>query len=114
FVMSGSNDYDTRKQVYKWIKENEQLIYSERKPMSAVGVYFSPNTRDYFSDSWEQSYFGTMELLMQKQVEFEIVTPRTLDKFKGGLLIFPDVRSLAGEELDRIKAILNQGKTHVV
>lgn len=113
-VMSGSNDYDTRKEVYKWIKENEKLIYSKREPMSAVGVYFSPNTRDYFSDSWERSYFGTMELLMQKGIEFEIVTPRTLDKFKSGLLIFPDVRSLGEEELGQIETILKGGKKHIV
>lgn len=114
FVMSGSNDYGTRRQVYKWIKENERLIYGKREPMSPVGVYFSPNTRDYFSESWEQSYFGTLELLMLKDIEFEIVTPRTLDKFKGGLLIFPDVKSLGEEEIGQIKAISSQGKTHIV
>jgi hypothetical protein len=113
-VMSGSNDYDTRTEVYKWIKENEQLIYNRREPMSPVGVYFSPNTRDYFSDSWERSYFGTMELLMQKGIEFEIVTPRTLDKFKSGLLIFPDVRSLGNEELAQIETILKGGKKHLI
>jgi hypothetical protein len=114
YVMSGSNDYDTRKQVYQWIKENEQVIYNARKPMSPVGVYFSPNTRDYFSDSWQRSYFGTMELLMQKGVEFEIVTPRTLDKFKSDLLIFPDVRSLGEKELRQIETILKGGKKHLV
>ncbi|MEO8582182.1 MAG: alpha-amylase family protein [Flavitalea sp.] len=113
-VMSGSNDYDTRTQVYKWIKENEKIIYSKREPMSSVGVYFSPRTRDYFSDSWERSYFGTMELLMQKGIEFEIVTPSTLDKFKSGLLIFPDVKSLGEEELGQIETILKQGKKHIV
>ena len=113
-VMSGSNDYDTRKQVYKWIKDNEQLIYSKREPISPVGVYFSPNTRDYFSDSWDQSYFGTMELLMEKGIEFEIITPRTLEKFKSGLLIFPDVRSLGEKELRQIETILKEGKKHIV
>lgn len=114
FVMSGSNDYDTRTQVYKWIKENEQLIYHKREPMSPVGVYFSPNTRDFFSDSWEQSYLGTIELLIQKGIEFQIVTPRTLDEFKSNLLIFPDVRSLGEEELGQIETILQKGKKHVV
>jgi len=113
-VMSGSNDYDARTQVYKWIKENEQLIYSKREPIAPVGVYFSPATRDYFSDSWERSYFGTMELLMHKGMEFEIVTPGTLNKFKSGLLIFPDVKSLGEEELKQIEAILKEGKKHVV
>jgi hypothetical protein len=113
-VMSGSNDYDTRAEVYKWIKENEQLIYNKRGPMSPVGVYFSPNTRDYFSDSWERSYFGVMELLMKKRVEFEIVTPRTLNKFKSELLIFPDVRSLGEEELAQIESILKGGEKHLI
>lgn len=113
-VMSGSNDYDTRRQVYQWIKDNEQLIYNKREPMSPVGVYFSPNTRDYFSDSWERCYFGTMELLMHKGIEFEIVTPRTLDKFRSGLLIFPDVRSVGELELAQIETILKEGKKHIL
>jgi hypothetical protein len=113
-VMSGSNDHDARKQVYKWIKENEQLIYNKREPMSAVGVYFSPGTRDYFSDTWERSYFGTVEMLMQKGIAFEIVTPRTLNKFKSDLLIFPDVRSLGEKELGQIETILKEGKKHIV
>ncbi|MBL7699849.1 MAG: DUF4832 domain-containing protein [Chitinophagaceae bacterium] len=113
-VMSGSNDYDARTQVYKWIKENEQLIYSKRETISPVGVYFSPNTRDYFSDSWERSYFGTMEFLMQKGIEFEIVTPATLNKFSSGLLIFPDVKSLGTEELAEIENILKQGRKQLV
>lgn len=113
-VMSGSNNYDTRTEVYKWIKENEELIYARRSPVSPVGVYFSPGTRDYFSDTWAQSYFGTMELLMHKHIAFEIVTPRTIDKFKSGLLIFPDVRSLGNEELAKIETILKTGKRHLV
>ena len=113
-VMSGSNDYATRTQVYQWIKDNERQIYSKRDPMTPVGVYFSPKTRDYFSDSWQRSYFGTMELLMQKGIEFEIVTPRTLDKFKSKLLVFPDVRSVGKQELRQIEMILNGGKKHLV
>jgi hypothetical protein len=82
--------------------------------MSPVAVYFSPNTRDYFSDTWEQSYFGTMQLLMQKGIEFEIVTPRTLNTFKSGLLIFPDVKSLGDDEVGQIESILKKGKKHIV
>ncbi len=113
-VMSGSNDYDTRKEVYKWIKDNEQLIYTKREPISPVGVYFSPNTRDYFSDSWKRSYFGTIEILMQKGIEFEIVTPRTLEKAKSDLIIFPDVKSLGEVELAKIETILKESKKQVV
>jgi hypothetical protein len=113
-VMSGSNDHDARTVIYQWIKENEQLIYSKREPASAVGVYFSPATRDYFSDTWERSYFGTLELLIEKGIAFEIVTPRTLDKFKSDLLIFPDVKSLSAQEENKIETILKTGKKHLV
>ncbi len=113
-VMSGSNDYDTRTQVYKWIGENEKLIYSKREAIAPVGVYFSPNTRDYFSQEWERSYFGTLELLMERGIEFEIVTPATLSKCKSDLLIFPDVKSLTTAEVQQVEAILKQGKKHLV
>lgn len=113
-VMSGSNDYDARTQVYKWIKENEKLIYSKREPIAPVGVYFSPNTRDYFSAEWERSYFGTLEYLMERGIEFEIVTPSTLLTSRSGLLIFPDVRSLGKRESSQLETLLKEGKKYIV
>lgn len=110
FVMSGSNDYDTRRRVYKWIDRFEKLIYAPRKSMSPIGVYFSPKTRNYFSEEWKQSFFGIMEFLLKNQLEFEIVTPRTLSDVQSKLLILPDVKCLSDKELVQIKSLLQEGK----
>ncbi len=111
FVMSGSNDLDTRKQVYNWINEYEKMIYNPRQPISPIGVYFSPKTRDYFSEQWKQSYYGIMEMLINNHLEFEIVTPRKLGNARNQLLILPDVRCLSEKELLQIKTLLKEGKT---
>jgi hypothetical protein len=61
-------------------------------------VYFSPDTRNFYADEFVRSYRGILILLMQKHLEFQIVTPRTLKNFRGDALILPDVRVLAQEE----------------
>ena len=44
------------------------------------------------------SYRGILILLMQKHLEFQIVTPRTLADFMGRTLVLPDVRVLGDVE----------------
>jgi len=96
--MAGSNDYPTRREIFSWIKAHENTFYQPRTPISPVGVYFSPKTRDYFADEFIASYRGILILLMQKHLEFQIVTPRTLTKFEGKTLVLPDVRVLNNAE----------------
>jgi hypothetical protein len=97
-VMSGSNDLDTRKQVFAWIAAHEKTFYRPRTAIDPVGVYFSPSTRNYFTKEFLRSYQGTLLLLMQSHREYQIVTPRTLASFHGKTLILPDVRILSKDE----------------
>jgi hypothetical protein len=97
-VMSGSNDLDTRKQVFAWIAAHEKIFYRPRTALDPVGVYFSPATRNYFTKEFLRSYQGTLLLLMQSHREYQIVTPRTLASFHGKTLILPDVRILSKDE----------------
>ena len=111
FVMSGSNDYEARTKVYKWISENEKLIYAPRKAIAPVGIYFSPKTRDYFADEWVESYMGIFSLLLREHIEFEIITPRTLSTAKSNLLIMPDVKCLSNNESAELELWLKNGKS---
>jgi len=111
FVMGGSNDYEARTKVYKWISENEKLIYAPRKTIAPVGIYFSPKTRNYFADEWIESYMGIFNLLLKEHIEFEIITPRTLSSAKSKLLILPDVKCLSENEYTGLKSWLKNGKT---
>jgi hypothetical protein len=97
-VMSGSNDLATRKQVFAWIAAHEKTFYGPRTAIDPVGVYFSPTTRNYFTQEFLRSYQGTLLLLMQSHREYQIVTPRTLSSFRGKNLILPDVRILSKQE----------------
>lgn len=96
--MAGSNDPTTRKKIFSWIQAHERTFYRPRTPIHPIGVYFSPETRNFYADEFLRSYRGILILLMQKHLEFQVVTPRTLAEFKGTTLILPDVRILNLEE----------------
>ena len=52
----------------------------------------------YYAKDFIPSYRGILILLMQKHLEFQIVTPRTLADFHGRTLVLPDVRVLRDAE----------------
>lgn len=113
-VMSGSNDYEARKRIFKWISEHEKTFYLPRQPIKPVGVYFSQKTRNYFADEFIPSYRGIMYLLLQAHLEFQVVTPRTLKGFAGEVLILPDVKCLGDEELAQLKTFVESGNSLIL
>ena len=96
--MAGSNDLATRTQIFQWIEKNEKTLYAPRIPMHPVGVYFSPKSRDYDAGEFLPSYRGTLLLLLQSHREFRVVTPRTLEEFRGEVLVLPNVSILSEAE----------------
>jgi hypothetical protein len=112
--MAGSNDEPTRKRIFSWIKAHENTFYRPRSPIAPIGVYFSPQTRNYYADEFIPSYRGIMILLMQKHLEFQVVTPRTLADFRGHILILPDVRVLSGDEKAWLRNYARSGNTLVI
>jgi hypothetical protein len=113
-VMSGSNDLGTRKAVFGWIRENEARLYRPRLPLAPVGVYFSPKTRNYFGREYVEAFQQAMLSLMHAHREFQVVTPRTLDKFAGQILVLPNVRSLSEAEVKTLNALRASGKKVLV
>src|SRR5579862_542348 len=113
-VMSGSNDIQTRKVIFGWMKEHERTFFLPRQPMRPIGVYFSPKSRDYFAEEFIESYRGIMMLLSQSHLEFQIVTPRTLRDFHGDMLILPDARCLGKQEVGFLGSYAHSGKTLIV
>ncbi len=105
-VMSGSNDYPTRKKVYSWIADHNKKFYLPRNSIQPIGIYFSPKTRNYFVDEFISSFKGWMYILLQSHLEFQIVTPRTLTDFKGEVLILPDVKCVSQEEIDYLRQLV--------
>ena len=113
-VMSGSNDVATRRTVYAWIAAHERTFYAPRSPMHPVGVYFSPTTRNYFTKDFLNSYQGTIILLLQHHVEYQVVTPRTFAAFRGETLVLPDVRISSPEEKTALAAYVERGGKLVI
>jgi len=112
--MAGSNDLPTRKKIFAWIQAHEKTLYLPRSPIDPVGVYFSPETRNFYADDFIASYRGILILLMQRHLEFQIVTPRTLADFHGKTLVLPDVRVLGDREKSWLQAYAAQGNRLVI
>jgi hypothetical protein len=106
--MAGSNDPTTRVKIFAWIKQHEDTFYAPRAPIDPIGVYFSPQTRNFYADEFINSYRGILILLMQAHREFQVVTPRTLAEFHGRTLILPDVRVWSDPEKNGIEQYLKQ------
>ena len=112
--MAGSNDLPTRKKIFSWIQANEKTFYLPRSPVDPIGVYFSPDTRNFYAEDFIASYRGILILLMQQHLEFQIVTPRTLADFHGQTLVLPDVRVLGDSEKNWLQGFAAQGKRLVI
>jgi hypothetical protein len=112
--MAGSNDLPTRKKIFDWIATHEKTFYLPRTPVDPIGVYFSPETRNFYAGKFIDSYRGVLILLMQKHLSFQIVTPRTLAEFQGQTLILPDVRALDDAEKKWMKGYVADGKRLVI
>ncbi len=112
--MAGSNDLPTRKKIFDWIAAHEKTFYLPRSPIDPIGVYFSPETRNLYAQEFLASYRGILILLMQKHLEFQIVTPRTLAEFTGRTLVLPDVRVLNQSEQRELKDLVGAGKRLVI
>jgi hypothetical protein len=112
--MAGSNDSPTRRKIFLWIKAHEKTFYSPRMPIAPIGVYFSPETRNFFAKEFTASYRGILILLMQKHLEFQVVTPRTLSGFQGSALILPDVRLISDSEKSLLRAYVAGSKVLLI
>ena len=100
--------------MFAWIAEHQKTFYSPRAPVKAIGVYFSPATRNYSPKEFLHSYQGILILLMRKHLAYAIVTPRTLAAFNGSTLIFPDVSVVDESERNLLTAFAKSGKTVVI
>jgi len=112
--MAGSNDPPTRKKIFSWIQAHEKTFYLPRAPITPIGVYFSPQTRNFFANEFIASYRGILILLMQKHLEFQVVTPRTLSDFRGSTLILPDVRVMSGSEKAWLRTYVGANKALLI
>jgi hypothetical protein len=59
-------------------------------------------------------YLGLMGLLMHSHREFQIVTPRTVEDFRGTVLALPDARCLSSRELAAIESYAKSGGRLIV
>jgi hypothetical protein len=108
--MAGSNDLPMRKTIFSWIQSHEKTFFTPRAPIDPIGVYFSPETRNFGADEFLASYRGILILLMQRHLEFQVVTPRTLADFHGRTLVLPDVRVLGENEKAALQNFVARGR----
>ncbi len=114
YVMSSTNDMETRTEVYKWASQYEDLFYSNRVPVEPISVYFSDVTRNYFSEDFINSYRGIVNLLTHSHLPFQVVTSRTIDKMAPKILILPDVKCISDKEAGSIKKLSENGSKLII
>jgi hypothetical protein len=114
YVMSSTNDMETRTEVYKWVSEYEDIFYSKRTPIEPISVYFSDKSRNYFGDDYVDSYRGIMNLLLHSHIPFQIVTSRTIDKSSPDILIMPNVESISDKEINSFKTLYDNGTKFIL
>jgi hypothetical protein len=107
--MSGSNDPPTRQRIFRWIEKHQDVLYRPREPLNPIGVYFSPATRNYFGREFIPSFRGIMILLLQSHLEYQVVTPRTSQAFRGKTLVLPDVHILNDAETAWLRSYVAGG-----
>lgn len=112
--MSGSNDLPTRQRIFRWIERHQDVFYRPREAVDPIGVYFSPATRNYFAREFIPSFRGIMILLLQSHLEYQVVTPRTLQAFRGTTLILPDVHILNDAERAWLRSYVADGNRLLV
>jgi hypothetical protein len=112
--MAGSNDIATRTQIFAWVARHEKTFYLPRTPIDPIGVYFSPTSRNFDADRFLPAYRGTLLLLLQNHLEFQVVTPRTLAAFQGRTLILPDVSTAETFEREQLQRFLARGGRLIV
>ena len=103
-VMSGSNDSAVRTQTFAWIAKHEHTFYDPREPISPVGVYFSPATRNYNAAQYAPRFRAAMESLLFAHREFQILTPRTVTSFRGSAMLVPGRALFDSKERDDLAA----------
>jgi hypothetical protein len=108
-VMSGSNDVAERRTVYAWIGAHEDIFGANQEQLGEIGVYFSDATRTRYADEFVSSYRGALLVLLQAHRQFQIVTPRTLEAFRGKTLVLPNVRVLSPSEIAAVHRFANGG-----
>jgi hypothetical protein len=113
-VMSGSNDIAARRIIYSWIGEHEDIFGAKQEQVGEIGIYFSDATRIRYADEFVSSYRGAMMVLLQAHRQFQIVTPRTLEAFRGKTLVLPDVRVLNAKEVAAIHRFARDGGRVVI
>jgi len=112
--MAGSNDPSTRKQIFDWIAQHEKTFYLPRSPFHPIGVYFSPASRNFDAAKFLPSYRGTLVLLLQNHLEFQVVTSKTLSNFHGETLVLPDVSVLEDSERKQLQDFSARGGKLVI
>jgi hypothetical protein len=101
-VMSGSNDIAERRTIYAWVGAHEDVFAAKQEQLGEIGVYFSDSTRKRYAEEFVNSYRGALLVLLQAHRQFQIVTPRMLEAFRGKTLVLPNVRVLDQQEVTTI------------
>lgn len=110
-VMDGTNDPKTRTEIFAWIEAHRETFYAPRLPIAPAGIYFSPKLRNLHPEAYAARITASVVEALKSHAEFQVVTPRTVERFAGMVLKDPVTVHASSSILTRIAQV--QGHPHV-
>ena len=116
-TMSGVPDPGFRRELFRWLGEHRELLYSPQlEPWAEVAVVFSRSTLDFRGrGSWEEGdysdgFLGMLMLLLESHIPFRVITEGELDRLGGyEAVIVPGWEAMSGEAAEALREYVAAG-----
>jgi hypothetical protein len=114
--MSGSADYEARREIFTYIRSREGFYYDPAlRPMRKVGLYFSQQTIDRVDlaaqeDVFASEFLGVAMMLLESNIPFQVFTEDSLGSLEGvDLLILPGARCMGAAQASQLRSFVQRG-----
>ncbi|MBN2090436.1 family 10 glycosylhydrolase [candidate division KSB1 bacterium] len=116
-MINTSTNINLRKDIFKWVQENQKYLYDyTARPLDAIGIYYSPTTRDVADQSWwgihQSSCYGLAMGLLENHYTYQFITPRSIAKIlptQVPVIILANVAYLSNDERQALANYLKNG-----
>ncbi len=113
--MNSTVGFDTRTDIFKWIKDNEEYLYSDNlKNLNKTAVLYSFPTYKYYGlvpdENIYKSLLGTIMILLESHIDFEVLPNDLLERLSNyKTLILPFTISMSKKNIEKIKTFVENG-----
>ncbi|MFQ6083982.1 MAG: hypothetical protein ACE5WD_11595 [Candidatus Aminicenantia bacterium] len=112
--MAGSVDSETRKEIFTWLENNENLYYQKSiQPYSNVGLYYSKRTLDFYEAKGKDcisEFVGLGMMLLESHIPYEVIIDKDLSNLtRFSVIILPNTACLSDSQVQLIENYVSNG-----